>query len=73
MGLGLRLWAALHVAGEATLDVEAIHQDPMATAGADQTDVGAQPYDSPLSTPTRVLAPQADHVADAQIDRRHRH
>ena len=46
--LGLRLRAALEVPGEAPLDVQAVHQDPMAAAGADQADVGAEPLHPPL-------------------------
>jgi hypothetical protein len=57
--------------GEAAFDVEAVHQDSMATALTDQPDVGPDAGDSPLAAATRVRLAQRDSVANAQVDRGH--
>src|SRR6188508_274110 len=68
------LGTARQVLGEAPLDVQAVHQDPVTAALADQPDVGTEPDHLPVAAATRMLLAEAEPVADAEIERCcHRH
>jgi len=69
---GRHLWAALEVRGEASLDVETVHQDPMAAALADEADVRAEPRHAELLAAAGMGLAQGDSIADAEVDRCHR-
>jgi hypothetical protein len=60
------------MSGEAPLDVEAIHQDPMTAAFTDEPDVRAEARDAKLPAAAGVGLAQSDSIADAKVDGRHR-
>jgi hypothetical protein len=69
---GRHLRAALEVRFEASLDVKAVHQDPMTAAFADQPDVRAEARHSEFPAAAGVGLAQGDPIADAEVDRCHR-
>ena len=57
--------------GEATLDVEAIHQHAVLAAIADQADICAEARNVPLVAPAWMSLAQGDAIANAQVNGRH--
>ena len=63
----------LAMTGVAALNIQPVHQDAMAAAGADQANVGADALHPPLPGPARVLLAKRDQVTDVQLDGRQYH